>query len=49
MSFGLFNASTSFQDYINKILAKNLTFLFYLNDILIYTKDPDQDYVNAIR
>ena len=42
MSFGLFNTPVSFEDYINKILAKKLDILVivYLDDILIYTKDP---------
>ena len=41
MPFELSNAPASFQGYINKILAKNLNIfvIFYLNDILIYTKD----------
>ena len=41
MSFGLSNASASFQGYINKILAKKLDVfvIVYLDNILIYTKD----------
>ena len=41
MSFGLSNKSASFQDYVNKILAKKLDIivLVYPNDIFIYTKD----------
>ena len=41
MSFGLSNASASFQGYMNKILAKKLDVfvIVYLHDILIYTKD----------
>ena len=44
MPFGLSNASASFQGYINKILAKrlNIFVIVYLNDIVIYTKDPAQ-------
>ena len=40
MSFGLFNASGSFQRYVNKILAEKLDvfIIIYLDDILIYTK-----------
>ena len=40
MPFGLFNVPTSFQGYINKILAKKLDIfvIVYLDDILIYTK-----------
>ena len=50
MFFGLFNAPASFQGYINKILAKKLDiFVFvYLDDIFIYTKDPNQAHVNAV-
>ena len=50
MPFRLSNASASFQNYINKILAKKLDIfvIVYLNDILIYTKDPGQVYVNAV-
>ena len=42
MFFGLSNAPTSFQNYINKMLAKKLDVfvIVYLDDILIYTKDP---------
>ena len=41
MSFELFNISTSFQGYINKILAKKLDIfvIIYLDEIFIYTKD----------
>ena len=41
MLFGLLNTLASFQDYINKILAKkfNLLNIVYLDDIFIYTKD----------
>ena len=45
--FGLFNAPAIFQGYINKILAEklNIFVVIYLNDILIYTKDPKQSHV----
>ena len=51
MPFGLFNASASFQGYINKILAKKLDIfvIIYLDDILIYTEDIGQAHVNAVR
>ena len=50
MSFGLSNALTSFQSFINKILAKKLNILVivYLNNIIIYTKELGQTYVNVI-
>ena len=42
MLFGLSNAPATFQGYINKILAEKLDIfvVVYLDDILIYTKDP---------
>ena len=41
MLFRLYNTPANFQDYINKILAKNLNIfiIVYLKDIFIYTKD----------
>ena len=50
MFFGLFNAPVSFQDYINKILTKNLDIfiIISLGNILIYTKDPGQAHTNSI-
>ena len=49
MLFGLSNAPATFQKYVNKILAKKLDIfvIVYLNDILIYTKDPSQPHVEA--
>ena len=51
MLFGLSNAPASFEGYINKILAKkfNIFVIVYLDDILIYTKDLGQDYIEAVR
>ena len=51
MSFGLFNIPASFQGYINKIMAEklNIFVIVYLNDILIYTKDPGQTHINAVQ
>ena len=51
MPYGLSNAPTSFQSYINKILAKklNIFVIVYLNDILIYTKDLGQGHIEAVR
>ena len=41
MSFNLVNASITFQTYINKVLINliNITYVVYLNDILIYNVD----------
>ena len=50
MSFGLSNTPATFQGYVNKILAKKLDvfIIVYLDDILIYTEDPSQPYVEAV-
>ena len=50
MFFGLSNASPNFQGYVNKILAEKLDIfvVVYLNDILIYTEDPSQPYVETV-
>ena len=41
MFFGFFNALTTFQRYINKILAEklNIFVIVYLNNILIYIEN----------
>ncbi len=51
MPFGLSNAPASYQGYINKILAEKLDIfvVVYLDGILIYTEDPRQPYVEAVR
>ena len=51
MLFGLFNFLASFQDYINKILAKKLDIfaIIYLNNIFIYTKNPKQSYIKVVK
>ena len=51
MLFWLFNAPASFQGYINKILVKklNVFIIVYLDDILIYTENERQGYLEAVR
>ena len=51
MPFGLSNAPAIFQEYVNKILAEKLDVfvIVYLDDILIYTEDPGQPHVDAVR
>ena len=51
MPFGFSNAPATFQGYVNKILAKKLDVfvIVYLDDILIYTEDPGQPHVDAVR
>ena len=51
MSFGLSNTLAIFQGYVNKILAEKLDVfvIVYLDDILVYTEDPGQPHVDAIR
>lgn len=50
MTLKLSNISTSFQGYINKILAKKLDFFIigYLNNIFIYVKDLYQGYMTIM-
>ena len=47
---GLSNILTTFQEYINKIWTEKLDIfiIIYLDNILIYTKDPGQLYIEAI-
>ena len=51
MFFRLSNAPASFQGYINKILTKELYIfiIIYLNDNFIYTDDPGQGLMKAVR
>ena len=44
MFFGLIKTSATFQNYINKILAKKLDvfIIVYLNYIFIYTKNKEK-------
>ena len=50
MPFGLTNAPSSFQGFINKILAEKLDIfvIIYLDDILIYTDDNGNSHVAAV-
>lgn len=50
MFFGLFNTFTSFQKYINKIMAEkfNIFFIINLNNIFIYMEDFKQTYVKKL-
>lgn len=50
MLFGLLNAPTSFQRYINKMLADKLDIfdMVYLDDIFIYTKNLGQAHVDLV-
>ncbi len=51
MLFGFSNAPASFQGYINKILTEKLDIfvVVYLDDSLIYTEDPRQFHIEAVR
>ena len=51
MPFGLSNAPAIFQGYVNKFLAEKLDIfiIVYLDNILIYTEDPRQPHVEAVR
>ena len=50
MPFGLSYTPATFQRYVNKILVEklNIFIIVYLNDILIYTKDPGQPHVETV-
>ena len=51
MTFRLSNVLASFQSYINKILVEkfDIFVIFYLNNILIYIKDPGQGHVKTVK
>ena len=50
-AFGLSNVLTSFQGYINKILAEkvDIFIIVYLDDIFIYIEDLGQAYINTVQ
>ncbi len=50
MPFGLTNAQTTFQGYINKILAEKheVFVIVYLNNILIYTESEGEEHVQTV-
>ena len=50
MPFVLSNALASFHSYINKIFIEklNIFVMMYLDDILIYTKETDQLYMEVV-
>lgn len=51
MPLDLSKAPATFQDNVTKILAEKLDILVivYSNDIMIYTEDPGQPRVEAVR
>lgn len=51
MLFELFNIPASLQKYINRILAEklNIFVIIYLNNILIYIKNPSQLHINNVK
>ena len=50
MLFSFFHTPATFQRYINKILAEKLDvfIIVYLDDILIYIKDPGQLHIKTV-
>lgn len=50
MFFSLFKIPARFQSYFNKTFAEKLEIIVvvYLDDILIYTKDSYQPYVDKV-
>ena len=50
MLFGFSNTPTTFQRYVNKILAGKLDIfvIVYLDNILIYTENSDQPHIEIV-
>ena len=50
MLFRLTNILVTFQNYINKILVEklNVFVIVYLDNIFIYTKSKDKEYMKAV-
>ena len=50
MPYGLSNTSAIFQKYVNNILVEklNIFVIVYLDDILIYIKDPEQPHIKVV-
>lgn len=48
--FNLSNAPASFQAYIIKIFVEkfDIFIIIYVDNIHVYTKDPDQSYINVV-
>ncbi len=51
MPFWLTNTPATCQGYINKILAEklNVFIIVYLDDILIYIENENEEHVQAVR
>ncbi len=51
MSFRMTNIPTIFQNYINKILVEkfDVFMIVYLDNILIYTANKGEEYVQAFQ
>lgn len=50
ISFGMSNATASFERFINKLFANkvDIFIMVYLNNIIIYTKNPVQNHINIL-
>lgn len=51
ISFGFFNTLTSFRGYNNKIVTEKFDIFvaIYIDNILIYTKNSGQPYMEVVR